>query len=167
MIAWNRIRLIVGTAVAAFAVDQVAKRLMIDFVFADTRSVAVAPFFNLTLGFNFGVSFGMFDETFFDAVWLLVAIKAAILALVAGFAYKSNDGVEAFAFALVLGGGIANLFDRIRIGAVIDFLDLHYAGWHWPTFNTADIAIVGGCAIVGFRAFFAPRRDAAPREGAP
>lgn len=163
MIAWNRIRTIVGTAATAFVVDQVAKRLMIDFVFADTRSVAVAPFFNLTLGFNFGVSFGMFDETFFDAVWVLVAIKATILVLVAGFAYKTGDGIEAFAFALVLGGGLANLADRIRIGAVIDFLDLHYAGSHWPTFNTADIAIVGGCVIVGFRAFFVQVREARRR----
>jgi signal peptidase II len=167
MIAWNRIRLVAGTTVAAFAVDQVAKRLMIDFVFADTRSVAVAPFFNLTLGFNFGVSFGMFDETFFDAVWVLVAINATILVLVAGFAYKTGDGIEAFAFALVLGGGLANLVDRVRIGAVIDFLDLHYAGWHWPTFNTADIAIVGGCVIVGFRAFFARRLEPSKHRGQP
>lgn len=145
-------RIAMATVLGASALDQLSKRLMIDLIFDDTRIVPVTSFFNLALGFNFGVSFGMFDETFFDAVWLLVAIKGCLLAGLAWWALTTRDRGEAFAFGLILGGGLGNLIDRLRIGAVIDFLDFHLAGWHWPAFNAADIAIVSGAALIGFKA---------------
>lgn len=153
-------RLALAAAIGALALDQIVKRLMVDFVFDDTRFVAVTPFFNLALGFNFGISFGLLDETFFDAVWLLIGLKSAVLAAIGWWALTTRDRFEAAAFGLVLGGGFGNLLDRARIGAVIDYLDFHYAGWHWPAFNVADIAIVGGCALIGWRAFVAaPAKD--------
>lgn len=150
-------RLALFAAIGALALDQIVKRLMIDFAFDDTRFIAVTSFFNLTLGFNYGISFGLLDETFFDAVWLLIGLKAAILAAIAWWATTTKDRLEAAAFGLILGGGLGNLLDRARIGAVIDYLDFHVAGWHWPAFNMADVAIVGGCALVAYRAFMTPK----------
>lgn len=149
--AENRWRQAGGAALAAFAIDQAAKRLMIDVVFAETRHIEVTSFFDLTLGFNYGISFGLLRDTFFDAVWTLVALKSLVLAAVGWWAFTTRDAGEAWGFGLILGGGLGNLLDRVRIGAVIDFLDFHAGDWRWPAFNTADIAIVLGCALVALR----------------
>ncbi len=151
--AENRWRQAGGAALAAFAVDQATKRLMIDVVFAQTRHIEVTSFFDLTLGFNYGISFGLLRDTFFDAVWTLIALKSLVLAAVGWWAFTTRDAGEAWGFGLILGGGLGNLLDRVRIGAVIDFLDFHLGDWRWPAFNTADIAIVLGCALVALRAF--------------
>jgi signal peptidase II len=60
------------------------------------------------------------------------------------------------ALALIMGGAIGNLFDRIIYGYVIDFLDFHYLHWHWPAFNVADMAIVGGAALMILESFMKP-----------
>lgn len=56
--------------------------------------------------------------------------------------------MEALGLGLIIGGALGNVLDRVRIGAVVGFMDWHYAGWHWPTFNLADAAIMGGVALL-------------------
>ncbi|MDT8350912.1 Lipoprotein signal peptidase (plasmid) [Roseomonas mucosa] len=110
--------------------------------------IAVLPVLNLRLGFNTGVSFGLFREGAAEAVWLLVAIKLAVVAGLAVWLRRAASLPEALGLGLVIGGALGNIADRMRQGAVTDFLDAHLGGWHWPTFNVADIAIVAGVGLV-------------------
>lgn len=138
-------------------VDQGVKAAMVEFL-ADSGPVTVAPFFNLRLGYNTGVSFSMFAETFREAPWLLAAIKIGIVGFIALFALRSDRWLEITAFALIAGGAAGNIIDRIRIGAVVDYIDLFYAGWHWPTFNLADTWIFLGVAVLIGGPLLAPKR---------
>lgn len=144
-------------AVLAAAADQGVKAAMVE-LFAGSGPIAVAPFFNLRLGYNPGVSFGMFAETFREAPWLLAAIKIGIVGLIALFALRSDRWLEIGGLALIAGGAAGNIIDRIRIGAVVDYIDLFYAGWHWPTFNLADTWIFLGVGLLIGGSLLAPKR---------
>ncbi len=139
---------VLWTALLGFAVDQGTKWLIMNVVMQPPTVIPVLPFFNLRLGFNTGVSFGLFNETFADAPALLAGLTLLIVAMLAIWALRAQTFIEALGLGLVISGALGNIIDRFRIGAVIDFLDLHAAGWHWPTFNTADIAIVTGAVLL-------------------
>jgi signal peptidase II len=110
--------------------------------------VVLAPFFNLVLVWNRGVSFGMFsNESPMNAV-LLTLVAAAIVGGLLVWLKRTRDGFLATAIGLVIGGAIGNVVDRLRFGAVVDFLDVHAAGWHWPAFNVADSAICVGVGLM-------------------
>lgn len=132
-------------------------RLMLAALLADqaTKSVAlyiddpirVLPFFNLTLGFNTGASFGMLSGVMEDRPMLMAALTGAITLGLAIMAYRAR-GMERDGFALITGGAAGNIVDRMNRGAVTDFLDFHWQGWHWPAFNIADVAIFIGAALI-------------------
>ena len=112
------------------------------------EGVALLPVLNLRLGFNTGVTFGMFRESAADAVWVLVAAKLLVVAFLARWLWRTASRAEALGLGLVIGGAAGNILDRVARGAVTDFIDAHYGGWHWPTFNMADVAIVCGVATL-------------------
>lgn len=115
---------------------------------AEGKPVTVVPFFNLRLGHNTGVSFGLFSETLRDTP-LLVASFGVIVVLILGWmALRARRTIETAAFALVGGGALGNIADRVRIGAVVDYIDLYYGNWHWPTFNLADVFISFGVVVL-------------------
>lgn len=114
-------------------------------------SVAVLPFFNLTLGFNTGASFGMLSGVMADRPMLMVLLTGAFTLGLAAMAYHTR-GVERSGFALIAGGAAGNIVDRLTRGAVTDFLDFHWQGWHWPAFNLADVSIFVGAVMVLFTA---------------
>jgi signal peptidase II len=140
------------SAVIAVA-DQATKLAAVDGLRLHER-VEILPFFNLTLVHNPGAAFsflataGGWQRTFF--VVLTLAISAVIVAWLARSGSRHTG--TATALSLVLGGAIGNLIDRVRLGYVIDFLDLHVAGWHWPAFNIADAAIVCGAGLLAWLA---------------
>jgi signal peptidase II len=110
--------------------------------------ITLAPFFNLVLVWNRGVSFGMFShESAWNAV-LLTLVAAAIVGGLVVWLKRTRDGLLAAAIGLVIGGAVGNVVDRLRFGAVVDFLDVHAAGWHWPAFNVADSAICIGVGLM-------------------
>lgn len=110
---------------------------------------AVLPMFNLRLSFNQGISFSLFTETFTDRPVMLAGITLAITALLGILLVRSTTRLEGVALGLIIGGALGNVFDRLRIGAVVDFLDFHVWGFHWPAFNLADSAIViGAMALI-------------------
>lgn len=146
--------IVTGLAAAA---DQAVKAAMVQLL-AGAGPIAVAPFLNLRLGYNTGVSFSMFAETFRETPWLLAAIMMGIVLLVAVFAIRAERWIEAFSYGLIAGGAVGNIIDRIRLGAVVDYIDLFYVGWHWPTFNLADILIFLGVALLVGTGLFAPKR---------
>lgn len=113
----------------------------------------LAPFANIVMVLNRGVSFGLFSgEASAFAPLVLVALTLGITGFLAAWLARTTSALQAGALALIIGGAAGNLVDRLRIGAVIDFVDLHVAGYHWPAFNLADSAIVLGVGMILWRA---------------
>lgn len=110
--------------------------------------VAVLASFNLTLGFNEGSSFGMLSGVMAGKPLLMAALTAAMTLIFAVMAVRTRHPLERAGFALVVGGALGNIVDRLRQGAVTDFLDIYWRDWHWPTFNVADVAITLGALCI-------------------
>jgi len=143
-----------GVLAAALAVDFVTKWLILNVVMAPPRTIEIAPFFNLTLGFNTGVSFGMFRELFVDSPLVLAGIKMVIVAGLLVWAIRTVKPMETISLGLIAGGATGNVLDRMRQGAVTDFLDFHVGSWHWPAFNMADTMITIGVVLLITGAFW-------------
>lgn len=151
-------------APVAMAIDQASKAWALDALWPPySEGVALLPVLNLRLGFNTGITFGMFAESAAGAVWLLVAIKLAVVGWLLHWLRGATSRLEATAIGLVIGGALGNILDRLRIGAVTDFLDAHLGGWHWPTFNLADVAIVCGVALLVLGSFRGAAAQARPQ----
>jgi len=139
-------------AAIALVLDQVTKWIILEHVMTPPRVIDVTGFFNLVLVYNRGVSFGLFGD---GAVSALV-LKAVAMVVVAGLIWwmrQAYDLLVRVALGLVVGGAIGNIIDRAVHGAVVDFLDFHVAGYHWPAFNVADSAIVIGVGLLLWDAF--------------
>lgn len=133
---------------AAFVVDFSTKWLILNIVMVPPRTIEIAPFFNLALGFNLGVSFGMFRDLFMEQPLLLAGITSVIASGLFVFAVRTTKRIETVAMGLIAGGAAGNVVDRVRQGAVTDFLDFHVGDWHWPAFNMADVSIVIGVVLL-------------------
>jgi signal peptidase II len=149
----HRLRLTVVAAAAALLLDQSTRWVILNQVMAPARLIDITPFFNLTLGFNRGVSFGLFSSDEALGRGLLVGVSLAIVTWLLVWAWRSHHVFEKMALGAIMGGALGNVADRLRQGAVTDFLDLHALGWHWSTFNMADVAITGGVAMLVLRSF--------------
>ena len=147
-----------GVLAIALAVDMLTKWLILNVVMAPPRVIEITPFFNLVLGFNPGISFGMFRDLFFERPFVLVGIKAAIIAGLLVWATRTDRLLEAVALGLIAGGAAGNVMDRVLRGAVTDFLDFHVGAWHWPAFNTADAAITVGVGLLFTSSVWATKR---------
>ncbi len=113
--------------------------------------IEVTPFFNLVLAMNKGISFSMFSGA---GAWVLTSLAIIICAFLIYFMVKEKNKFCKTCLALILGGAIGNIVDRIRFKAVVDFLDFHAFGYHWPAFNIADSAICIGVALLLFHMTF-------------
>lgn len=147
--------LVRGLAVAAVVVilDQLSKAAILGhFAASMFRGERLTPFFNLVLVYNRGVSFGMFNPGAASRAGLNALIFSLVAAtVVLGLFYwlrRVSSPLLAIAIGLVIGGAVGNVIDRIRLGAVVDFLDFHMGLWHWPAFNLADSAICVGVAAM-------------------
>lgn len=134
---------------AAVAVaDQATKWIVLTQVMEPPRVIPVTPFFNLVLVFNTGVSFGLFQEIFAPRPGLLVLIGLSIVAVLVVWALRSSSKVERLGLAIMSGGALGNIIDRWRQGWVTDFLDFYWQDLHWPAFNSADVFIFVGAALL-------------------
>ena len=133
---------------ATIILDQVTKWLFLDIVQSAQGAIEVTGFFNRGMGWNRGVSFGMFSSGAEFGRWALSALALAIAVVLFFWLRKAGHWMLAVALGLVMGGAVGNVVDRVRFGAVFDFLDLHIAGYHWPAFNVADSAIVVGVGLI-------------------
>ncbi|RUS63603.1 signal peptidase II [Pseudorhodobacter sp. E13] len=136
--------LLIMTAVTA---DQLTKAAALSLLSQGT-AVPVLPSFNLTLGFNEGASFGMMGGVMAGKPLLMAALTGALTVVFCVMAFRAQHPFERAGFALVVGGALGNIIDRLRQGAVTDFLDFYWRDWHWPTFNVADIAITLGAVLI-------------------
>lgn len=135
-------------ATVIFMLDQASKWLIAFKVMNPPRQIEVTPFFNLVLAWNRGVSFSLFEAGSQLQVLLLIAFALVIVTILMVWLIRSNGPLLLWAISLIIGGAFGNIIDRFRFGAVIDFLDFHAFGWHWPAFNVADSAICIGVGLV-------------------
>jgi signal peptidase II len=146
--SWQRLLPWLGLAAGVILADQLTK-LSVERAldFGDVRPVT--GFFNLVLTYNKGAAFSFLaSASGWQGAFLIgVAVLASIFILYL-LARHGHQRLFAFALALILGGAIGNVIDRVAYGHVIDFLDFHWRGWHWPAFNLADSAIVGGAGLL-------------------
>jgi signal peptidase II len=138
-------------AVVVAVLDQASKWWLLGFMQARPpaeRIVSLAPFLDIVLVWNRGVSFGLFNnDAGFNAI-IFTVVAAVIVTLLLVWLSRSPDKLIAIGIGLVIGGAVGNVVDRLRFSAVIDFIDVHVAGWHWPAFNVADSAICIGVAFM-------------------
>ena len=160
----GKLRTAYGLAIVIFALDQISKLIMIGPLALQQRGqIILLPIFNFTWTENRGISLGFAQAESDWQRWLLVAGTAIIAGIVAWWIRKEEKSGERIALALVLGGALGNIVDRVRLGYVVDFLDLHFGEWRpFLVFNVADAAISIGVVILLLRAIFI--RPAAPEE---
>ena len=108
----------------------------------------VTSFFNLVMAWNTGVSFSMFSGYGAYMPYILICVALGITAMFATMMWNEKRQLYGLSYALIIGGALGNVLDRARFGAVIDFLDFHIHGYHWPAFNVADIAVVCGISML-------------------
>lgn len=140
----TKLLLLMAGAVLA---DQVTKAAALSLL-SQGSPIPVLPSFNLTLGFNEGASFGMMGGIMAGKPLLMAMLTGALTFVFSVMAFRAKHLLERAGFALVVGGAIGNIIDRLRQGAVTDFLDFYWRDWHWPTFNVADIAITVGAVLI-------------------
>jgi signal peptidase II len=144
-----RYRIILGIAACIVVLDQAGK-FVAERTIAPYEVIPVTVFFNLVNVRNYGAAFGFLNDPNLNwQFWFFLAATLLATGIILYIAKKATDQDKTLFFALgcILGGAIGNLVDRVRYRAVVDFLDFHYAGWHWPAFNVADIAICIGAGL--------------------
>ena len=147
-------------SILALVLDQWSK-LSVDASMDLYESIAIMPYFNMTYVRNTGAAFSFLSEAGGWQRWFFAAMAfiASISITVWLYRLKKHETLLAIALALVLGGAVGNLIDRVLYGYVIDFLDVYYETWHFPAFNIADSAISLGVFLMLLESFGVGRRD--------
>ena len=144
---------LIWIALAVFVSDQASKFAAVHYLTRET--IEVAPFLNLALAYNSGAAFGFLHDAggWQNMFFVVVAIIVSFIIINMFRRLGANDVQVAVALMLILGGAAGNVLDRLRIGHVVDFIDVYYGSWHWPTFNIADSAITIGAILLILDAF--------------
>ena len=143
-----------STALAVLVLDQLTKLLALERLLPGVPVRLVDGFFSLTLVMNPGLAFGMLSSTPSAWRWVvaLLSMGALVVLTVVGARLVPDGGIATrLGLGLIFGGAVGNLIDRGRFGAVVDFLDFYWRGYHWPAFNVADSAISVGVGLLALR----------------
>ena len=131
-----------------FVLDRASKEYVIKFFLSyQEPSYYLFPFLNLTLVWNSGMAFGLFESES-NTYHIISAVIASVIIILIIWLYKSTLLVEKIALSIVIGGALGNLFDRIKYNAVPDFIDMHYRDFHLFVFNVSDIVITIGIILL-------------------
>ncbi|HMV12918.1 MAG TPA: signal peptidase II [Nitrosomonas sp.] len=118
------------------------------------QQIPITSFFNLVLTYNPGAAFSFLGDASGWQRWFLSGIAFIACAVISYLLYKHTENkLFCWALSLVLGGALGNLYDRITLGHVVDFLDFYIGDYHWPAFNVADSAICIGAALLIYESF--------------
>jgi signal peptidase II len=140
-------------AAAVVLADQLTKALVLA-RFALGERLEITPFFNMLLVYNKGAAFSFLARADGWQTPLLIVFSLAAIGIVGTLIVrKPEQRMFCAGLALILGGAAGNLIDRLRFGQVVDFLDFHARGWHWPAFNVADSAITVGAVLLILEGF--------------
>ena len=160
MLPWLILAVVVGV------LDQVTKQLVLANLYRG-EVIPVTGFFDLVLVFNTGAAFSFLAEHGGWQRWFFTVLALGISAwLLALMHHHRHEKLLPAAFALIIGGALGNVYDRIVHGAVVDFLHFHYAGWSWPAFNLADSAITVGVVMMLWGQLSGHAAHEQPRPGA-
>ncbi|MGQ3354979.1 MAG: signal peptidase II [Phreatobacter sp.] len=151
--------------VATLVVDQAFKVFMLQVVgITSGQTITVLPVLDLVMAWNYGVSFGMFQQDSVLGQWALVLFKVAAVALIGWWLWRAESPMTAVALGLIAGGAVGNGLDRVLYGAVADFFAFHIttATWQfqWYVFNLADVGIVAGVGLLLYESLFGGRPGA-------
>ena len=155
-------------AATILLLDQLTKLwIMTDFTLGDSRYIS--SFFNLVRAHNEGAAFSFLSDAGGWQRWFFTFLSTAISLVIIVWLVRlpRQKIIEAVALSLILGGALGNLYDRVTLGYVVDFLDFHWAGWHFAAFNVADMAISVGAGLIIIDAlFFAEKSSAEDKRSA-
>ena len=140
--------------------DQASKYWVLDILnLPELRQVVVLPFFNLTMVWNRGVTFGLLATDNGWSQFALAGIAACVVIALGVWLKRADSWLVALSLGAIAGGAVGNVIDRLRFTAVVDFLHFHAWGWSWYVFNVADAAIVCGVAALVADGIFFRRAD--------
>lgn len=150
-----------GLLVAAVlaVLDQLSKWVILNMVMVPPRTIPVTPFFDIVLGWNAGISFGLFGGGPEAGRWIFIGAGCLIIVILLLWMARAGRGLLVFAIGLIIGGAVGNIIDRLRFGAVTDFLYFHYRDYGFPAFNLADSAISIGVALILIDSLFVDRQS--------
>jgi signal peptidase II len=150
-----------GLSLVVVVLDQITKFLA-DGQLTYAQPLAVIPSFNLTLLYNKGAAFSFLSDASGWQRWFFVTISLAASVLLVYWLrkLKPEQRLLALALALILGGAVGNLIDRLWLGYVVDFIQVYYADWYFPAFNIADSAISVGAALLIWDSLFSKEKEA-------
>jgi signal peptidase II len=150
-------------SLAVIVVDQVTKNWILA-AFRPGEDLPLTPFASLVLAFNTGAAFSFLAGEDGWQRWLFAAIAVAACAAMVWFMRRGGNALFSAGLALIIGGAIGNLYDRLALGHVVDFILLHWRGWYYPAFNVADSAITLGAAALIIDSF-RDRRKSVRKDG--
>ena len=155
----RRLSLWLGIALLVTVLDQASKHLA-EHLLSYQVPVPVTPFFNWFLSYNTGAAFSFLHDAGGWQRWFFIglALFISVVLIVWLRRLPASARWQALALALILGGALGNVIDRVWLGHVIDFIQLYYDRWYWPTFNIADSAITAGVVILIADSLFGGRR---------
>jgi signal peptidase II len=133
---------------AAVAAADLATKHVVESVLRPGEVREITSFFNLVLAYNRGAAFSFLSDASGWQRYVFIATTLAAIAVILVLLARPLKRWLAFGLALILGGAIGNLWNRVALGSVVDFLDFYAAGYHWPAFNLADSAITVGAALL-------------------
>ena len=140
---WREIAVFAGGLVA----DQASKIIIHALIFDPPRQMVLLPFLNFSPAYNTGVSFGLFGGSG-EVVRVALTLFAVVVAAVLPYISRDWLPIPRYGAIMLASGALGNAIDRIYLGKVIDFIDVHVGGWHWPAFNVADSFIVVGVGLI-------------------
>ncbi|WP_119299930.1 signal peptidase II [Dongia deserti] len=149
-----------GLSAVVVLLDQVTKLWVFRILMEDQAEIAVLPIFSLVKRYNTGISFSIFATDHAIGPWIFALLATIIAVGLLIWLSQTADRVPAVGLALVVGGAIGNVIDRVREGAVMDFLLFHWEVWAWPAFNLADTAITIGVALLIYDGMFGGKKRA-------
>ena len=146
--------------------DQITKAVALAYLAPGVHVHVVPGFVALTLVMNPGLAFGILGTVPAGWRWIVAVLSLTALVVLARVALRilpEGRGLDHVAVGLIFGGAVGNLIDRLRFGAVVDFVDLHVKSYHWPAFNVADASITIGVTLLALRLMARPAASDAPR----
>ena len=146
-------------ALLVVIIDQLTKYIVLHHVLKEYAAVIITPFFDIVRAWNTGVSFSMFNNWGISGVYILSGVALLIVCFLVKWLSTEKNRTMQLALGFIIGGAIGNVIDRVRLGAVFDFLDFHLGDSHWPAFNAADSFICIGATVIIIHSVFFNKKE--------
>ena len=140
-------------AVVGFIIDLISKQKVLQFFLHTKQDIIISDFFRLSIAWNRGISFSLFDSYGIYGTYILIAITLIIILILFLWLLKSDSVLTSCGLGFILGGALGNVYNRIEYNAVLDFILLHYKQFVWPIFNLADVFITIGAILLILESF--------------